>query len=908
MSRDSVMSNNRVRSYGSIVRKGLESLWKGFLVFLEIIGLRSGPKADPAAQLARFRLYHAEFRRLLAANNSFLEITAELSRKLQSHESLDRAYVKRRVVCTASEIHTMVESINRISDDRYASLRERFDSLSSDLARALEDDVDSPAPEIVLDLTRIHAEHADLVGGKMANLGEIRNRLGLPTPDGFAVTTEAFRLVLEQGGLRSLIQSEQMDLLAAGGDSDMPSLEIQNLVRTVDIPPRVEQEIQQALERLQARVGVQRPTFAVRSSALGEDGDLSFAGQYVTLLHVPAEGLLDAYREVLASLFSPEAVHYRLLHGISAESAEMAVGVLPMIDAEAAGVAFSRDPGRPEPPLVLIQAVRGLGVALVEGRALPEEMRVVREGDRRRVLRSSLRPLETCQAAPEDGVFSDKTSPMEEGVSSCLSDEQALELAGWLEEVESHFQCPQDVEWALGGDGRLVLLQARPLRLAPGAVRNGGPLEGYRVLLQGGEAACPGAGTGPAVHMDENGPLECFPEGSVLVAPSSSPRFVRLMDRAKAIVTDAGSTTGHMASLAREFGVPALLNTKTATHSIPDGLVVTVDATNGFVYEGAIPELADKSGQGGETRTGLPASSGRRRTGETQYLERVLALVSPLNLTDSRSSSFRVDRCRTLHDLARFIHEKAYAEMFGMGERLGDVRSASYKLDVFLPIDLYLLDLGGGLRPAAGNGKTKGRLNCIKPGEVASVPLQALLKGMLDERIPRFGPRPMDLGGVFSIIMRHAVTSPEQDATFSDPCYALVSDCYLNYTARVGYHFSVVDTYCSRKANKNYINLLFRGGAADSVRRNRRVRAIAGILKERGFSVEVRRDTVMARLNKAGLEETRAALETIGALLQFFRQMDAAMVDEESARLFQEAFLRGDYDFKKPSNKGGGRR
>ncbi len=880
LSRHSAIAN-RVRSFVLLVRTGLQSLWRGFLVFLEIIGLRAEQKADPEAQLARFRLYHAEFRRLLAANNSFLEITAELSRKLQTQDFLDRAYVKRRVVRAASEIHTMVESINRISGDRYASLRERFDRISSDLARALEEDAGSRTPEIVLDLAGIRVEHADLVGGKMANLGEIRNRLGLPTPDGFAVTTEAFRLVLEEGGLRSLIQSEQMDLLAAGRDVDRPGREIQDLVRKASIPPQVEKEIQEALERLQSRTG--RPLrLAVRSSAVGEDSDFSFAGQYVTLLDVPAEGLLDAYREVLASLFSEEALHYRLLHGIPAESAEMAVGVLPMVDAEAAGVAFSRDPAQPGSPLVLIQAVRGLGVALVEGRASPEEIRVTREREGRQVLRPSRRHSEASAAS-----------------GSCLSDGEALKLAGWLEEIEAHFQCPQDVEWALGRDGKLVLLQARPLRLAPRAARAAGPLEGYRVLLEGGEAACPGAGSGPAVHMDENDRLENFPEGAVLVAPRSSPRFVRVMDRARAIVTDAGSTTGHMASLARELGVPALLNTRTATRSIPDGVVVTVDAANGRVYEGAVPELLETGGRGGERKGGMELPPGRRRTEETKYLERVLALVSPLSLTEPRSSSFRADRCQTLHDLARFIHEKSYAEMFGMGERLGDVRSASYKLEVFLPIDLYLLDLGGGLKPSR-NGKGKDRANRITPGEVTSVPLQALLRGMLDEKIPRFGPRPMDLGGFFSIMMRHAVTNPEQDATFSDPCYALVSDCYLNYTARVGYHFSVVDTYCSRKANKNYINLLFRGGAADSVRRNRRVRAIAGVLKEKGFAVEVRQDTVMARLNKASLEESVAALETIGALLQFFRQMDAAMVDEESVRRFQEAFLRGDYDLGRP--------
>jgi pyruvate,water dikinase len=154
----------------------------------------------------------------------------------------------------------------------------------------------------------------------------------------------------------------------------------------------------------------------------------------------------------------------------------------------------------------------------------------------------------------------------------------------------------------------------------------------------------------------------------------------------------------------------------------------------------------------------------------------------------------------------------------------------------------------------------------------------------------------MDVKGFFSVMMRHALTSPEQDPTFREPCYALTSDYYLNYTARVGYHFSIVDTYCGRTPNKNYISLLFRGGAADRVRRNRRARAIAGILKEHGFSAEASHDLVRARLRKAGQDEMIRHLDMVGRLFQFFRQMDAAMTSEDSVQLFKDAFLRGDYD------------
>jgi pyruvate,water dikinase len=174
---------------------------------------------------------------------------------------------------------------------------------------------------------------------------------------------------------------------------------------------------------------------------------------------------------------------------------------------------------------------------------------------------------------------------------------------------------------------------------------------------------------------------------------------------------------------------------------------------------------------------------------------------------------------------------------------------------------------------------------------------------MLHEKIPRFGPRPIDIRGFFSVMMRHASTSPEEESTFRDPCYAIISDNYLNYTARVGYHFSVVDTYCSSSTNKNYISLFFGGGAADFVRRSRRARAIAHILKEQGFSVRLTNDLVNARLGKAPRDVTSSKLKMIGSLLQFFRQMDAAMAREETVQAMQDAFLRGDYDLKELSRR-----
>ncbi|MFZ2445664.1 MAG: PEP/pyruvate-binding domain-containing protein [Syntrophobacteraceae bacterium] len=864
-------------------------LYRHLLFFLEAIGLRREEGADQSTQIARLRLYHTEFRKLLSANNSFLESLGDLEKKRLGREFFDRDFIKRRVVRGIADIHAMVESLNAISGDRYPLLRERLDDIGFTLTCAVDESCVLPDSPLVMDLNDVSVIDADLVGGKMANLGELRVKLDLPTPAGMVVTTEGYRLLIESGGLRSWIQDKHVELSSVE-DAALLSATLREQILGTAAPAELEGAILAGWERFCPGGACQ---VAVRSSAVGEDSEFSFAGQFLSLLNVSKENLCGAYLRVLASLYSPEAVHYRKLHGIAGESAEMAVGFIAMVDAEASGVVFTKDPNEPDSGKMLVQAVRGLGLPLVDGRVSPEVVYVPRSCEPSGLVRiASMQGFRTGLARG-DGVLEEALSP-EELARPCISDDEALELARWALRLEGHFGGPQDIEWAVDRQRRLVILQSRPLRLPRGHAHTGTPVPGAALLLRGGETACPGAGAGPAVHMDADGDLDSFPQGAVLVARRSSPKLVRVMSKASAIVTDVGSTTGHMASLAREFRVPALLNTLVATRDLPPGKVITVDAGSGFVYEGEIPELLAARGADEGIEDG--AREPMRTTSEYRLLEEVLEWFSPLNLTAPESADFSPAGCRTLHDIARFVHEKSYREMFMLGENVGDLRGAACQLDVALPVDLYVIDLGGGLKRQPKQRK-------VKPAQIASAPFAALVKGMLNEKIQRFGAKPMDVRGLFSIMMRHAVTSPEQEHSFSEPCYALVSDCYLNYTARVGYHFSVVDAYCSGIPNKNYISILFRGGAADYVRRNRRIRAIGGILKRYGFSVAITHDMATARLSKATKDETISQLEMIGSLFQFFRQMDAAMADEESVSKYRDAFLNGDYGLEGSSGR-----
>jgi pyruvate,water dikinase len=704
----------------------------------------------------------------------------------------------------------------------------------------------------------------------------------LPTPDGFALTVQAYQRFLETSGVVHRVDFENTKL-AAQADEERASALLVEGVRKAEVPSEIEEAILAAYDRLVAKEGM--PCLvAVRSSALGEDELLSFAGQYETVLNVGRVGLVEAWRDVVASLYSRAAIHYRRLQGLPISQTAMPVGFVTMVPAIAAGVVFSRDPARADRGQVIVQAARGLGVAVADGSTIPQTIEVMLGDCECTVRRPGMDSAELAVAGYPDEVTEDLESALAQR-QLLLTDGEAAELARWARKLEAHFGGPQDVEWAMDDKRRLFVLQSRPLKLAQHTAQDRAdrpPVQGPTLLLRVGEVVCPGIGTGVAVHVDEDGDFEAFPEGAVLVVKRPSPKFVRLMGKAVAIVADTGSTTGHMASLAREFRIPTLLGTRQGTRVIPAGQLVTVDAFGGYVYAGEVdvPLLnAEPDAQ---------KAHGSRAILTRLLLRRAAELIVPLRLTDPRAPEFRAENCTTLHDITRYVHERSYEEMFRLGESIDDVRQVAYYLDVFLPVDLYIIDVGGGVAESV-------RDNRIKPSQITSAPLSALLKGMLHPKIPRWGARPIDLGGFASVVMQHALTSPEQERTFRDPSYALVSDRYLNYTARVGYHFSIVDAYCGDTTNKNYVHLLFRGGAADSLRRGRRARAIAGILKEWGFSVEVQGDSTNGRIHKMPREEAARLIEHVGRLLQFMRQMDVAMTSEAAVEEVKAAFLREDY-------------
>jgi len=271
-------------------------------------------------------------------------------------------------------------------------------------------------------------------------------------------------------------------------------------------------------------------------------------------------------------------------------------------------------------------------------------------------------------------------------------------------------------------------------------------------------------------------------------------------------------------------------------------------------------------------------------------LQSVAAFIVPLNLIDPQSEAFQPHNCRTIHDIMRLAHEFSYRAIFEFSSLASDVGRLSVKLDARLPLDLHIIDLGGGLVDVPAGARS------VKPDQIASVPFKALLKGMLREDVATTNPRPVNLKGFMSVMSEQMLT-PTNIAMerFGDRSWAIISDTYVNFSSRVGYHYSVVDAYSGRTVNKNYINFQFKGGAADDVRRSRRSRGIAKVLQSLGFIVDTKADVVRARFQKHPAEAIEEALDHLGRLLQFTRQMDMLMQSEASVTMLAECFLNGDY-------------
>lgn len=785
------------------------------------------------------RKYEA-FKSLLRHDAKALELIADLEELFYGETLADRQRANHIARQLSEAVGIMAGQLMEMNPSKYMDLPEYFRKIDFYVRMSLELEQPDVGPPYILSLDEA-AALPKLAGGKACNLGTAATIEGVPTPPGFVVTANAFNYFIDYNDLSDDIERLLREIVV--GDRDLLARitgEMQELILGAAVPEEIARGIRFAVSEIIS--GDDR--IAVRSSALSEDGEISFAGQYASELDVEPNDVLEAYKRVLAGKYCPRAVAYRISHGLTDSDTAMAALVVPMVDAETAGVIYSLDPDCTGRDSVGIYGVHGLGEGLVDGSSSPDKANLDRNDD--------LSLSEGCEA--------DRGG---------LPREEVLKELGRLAlKLEDHFGCPQDIEWAEDVTGELFILQTRPLQAERDEAAEEHEPIAATPLVEGLERASAGVGCGEIYFAPTGEQIAQIPEGAVVVTPSLKPALLTFINNMNGVIANTGSRASHFASVAREAGVPVLVGD--FGDELDAGRLVTVDGSAGTVYDGCVEAVMTRA---------YDAAKAPERV--IRQYEKVVPLTVKLNLTDPQAENFTPEGCRSMHDVVRFCHERAVGEMFSLVDKRGRGMGASRRLQTDLPLVMYLLDLGDGLFA----GTEKSRL--IKSTDIKSRPMWALWYGLADRRVQ--WPKKLThmdweefdkmSAGVFSFDSKLLAS------------YGLISEDYLHLMIRFGYHFSVVDTVCGSDAGANYINFRFKGGGAGFDQRLLRLEFIRRILVHYGFEATTRGDMIDAKCARLAESDTQRLLVRLGYLMAVTRLMDMRMDNEEQVEREVDRFI-----------------
>jgi len=456
---------------------------------------------------------------------------------------------------------------------------------------------------LVLWYNQLGMHDVDRVGGKNASLGEMitnLSSLGVSVPNGFATTSYAFNLFLDQSGLNQRIYAllddtdiDDVDALAKAGK------QIRQWVVETPFLPELESAILDAYQQLSADDDA--ASFAVRSSATAEDmPDASFAGQQETFLNVQGiDAVMVAVKHVFASLFNDRAISYRVHQGYDHRGVALSAGIQRMVrsDLAASGVMFTIDTESGFDQVVFITAALGLGEMVVQGAVNPDEFYVHKPtlaANRPSIVRRNMGSKKVRMVYADSQAHGEQVRiedvPETERDRFCLSDEEVQALAKQAVLIEQHYQRPMDIEWAKDGHtGKLFIVQARPETVRS----NGQVMERYTLQAQGsvvveGRAIGHRIGAGVVKVIHDISEMNRIEKGDVLVTDMTDPDWEPIMKKASAIVTNRGGRTCHAAIIARELGIPAVVGCGDATDRLKEGHKVTVscaEGDTGYVYD-----------------------------------------------------------------------------------------------------------------------------------------------------------------------------------------------------------------------------------------------------------------------------------------------------------------------------------
>ncbi len=455
--------------------------------------------------------------------------------------------------------------------------------------------------EFIKWFSELNKNSGSVAGGKGANLAEIYN-LRINVPPGFVITAQAYDYLIKKAGLKEGIEKLLEDIDYENTDElNKTTKKIRDLIENANFPKEMQEEILEAYELLDTNslknvkgtvleiLKSSEPIFvAVRSSATTEDlAEASFAGQQETFLNVKGNSeLLKNIKKCFASLFTSRATYYRHKKGFEHTKVSLAVVIQRMIDSDKSGVIFSKDPTNKSDDII-IEAVFGLGEGIVSGRITPDKYVISKNLEILDKKISDKKIAITRNAAGGQDIVKLREEKSRQQV---LKEYEMKKLAEISLKLETHYKKPQDIEFAIEGEG-IYIVQTRPITTIGKKIEEK-EIKGEVILS--GLAASPGIASGKIRIIKDLADLDKIRQGDILVTKMTNPDMVVSMQKSAAIITDEGGLTAHAAIVSREMGIPAIVGTREATTKLKEGEIITVDGSSGKIYKGKVAETKQK--------------------------------------------------------------------------------------------------------------------------------------------------------------------------------------------------------------------------------------------------------------------------------------------------------------------------
>jgi len=674
------------------------------------------------------RFLFRTFKRILELNTQVLERMAQMDRALGGEYVFDKAFLESSVRDVGRLTHLVAYHLNGMADEAHVALYDASLAVQDALEDILAGGMGPLAGRRVLPFAEIGWELEPLAGLCSVGLAVLGRKMGLPAPDGFAVTVTGMHDLSQGLGLEAGTGTIHVTPGSNAG--------AQNSATVRELAHEPVHEAVRAVETLFARLGGPR-RLEISFVAAGAAG----AGRMLGEAHAEtAEGTVRAL------------AHFAREH---ADAGPVAACVRPHQSGVARGTlqTLAHDPSLPpvmlavaEPPETSFGGQSGGSPSASPGSssvALSDRYWLSRTAPHM-PLRTRVAEKSLDAQLPGGQALDPSHGRMLRG-SAWLLPEQAALLAQLGLAAERALDGPCLISWVLTEEGGLLLTGLEPAEAAfpdwPEDVCDAAsacPGE-EDLLLHGGQIACSGVGAGPVIFLDEDTLPESVPLGSVGVARAAVPVLSRIVPRLGALLTEVGTAASHLATVTRENRVPAVFGLKGAA-SLATGAMVTVDAEQAAVYRGVAEGLLRQAAMQRERMGAEP---------EFLVLRRLLRHIRPLNLVDPTAENFRPENCRTCHDIIHFAHERAVELLVSIDPTRRGGLGAPRRLREDSPFELRVVDVGGGLIESS-ESKGEAASGDVALADIASLPLRAFLDGLLLREARREGPARMALGDILS--------------------------------------------------------------------------------------------------------------------------------------------------------------